>query len=739
MTKQVFKNNKFKITIKSLLISMILSLVFTSVSFAEGGGRYKTDEAWSFGVHGDTQWVNDDPAGENPNHVAVSLINILNQEFINRDVKFVIQVGDLTDRAGDAAMTTRAEASNLLYENHIGFFPMRGNHETAGSGYGLDDNLNLNIPAYLSSFPQTQGLYETDIYGNAKNFGATDFTSPMIYNADGDLVLDRQGNLPVLQGLSYSFDYGEDGTDARFVILDTMETDFSVVKAPVDDTYGQGYVYYGDWWFVFQATEQMEDTQQEGKYIEIGDFFWIHPTTGPTALYIPNPLSEAPPTQTAAPSRPYYPGEQQTWISERLDMSSRPEHAFVFSHKAPMGGLHVDSTFGSNPGSKADTQVPFFASMEDNGVKYFHAGHDHFHHRSVVESPEWTQEEEDGSITILSPEGQYAIQEIISAGASTKFYGPGSLESFNNTAYGDVKRREKVISEETYHVGYYIYTVDGPRVTVDYYSDLKGNFHTDYTQYPYGADNPDYPHNVTPKDLVFGKTETYGYSHNGQEFLIAQGESYTTIEDTYNKTTAKILSGENESESTDNTPSEIDDNGTPDDTSDDIILAPRPLIKTVNTGWVENPCGCKKHCNKHHKCKKNHHNKSCELKSDILSLYGMSEIGMSGLTEQYVLSMSFDFNKMKHFGIGETGIATFVDGKWVNAVDENYVKGKKKFIIGKYKSKYGLGTYGIDPKTKTAWAVLDYNADFAVAEDIEPPPKYKKFNKALNFIFRLFR
>jgi hypothetical protein len=41
--------------------------------------------------------------------------------------------------------------------------------------------------------------------------------------------------------------------------------------------------------------------------------------------------------------------------------------------------------------------------------------------------------------------------------------------------------------------------------------------------------------------------------------------------------------------------------------------------------------------------------------------------------------------------------------------------GAKKFVLGPWKSDYGLGTYGIDLKTHTAWAVINYNADFAVA------------------------
>ena len=44
MTTKIFENNqsqKWKISIRSLLIAVILSLVFTAVSFAEGGGRYQ--------------------------------------------------------------------------------------------------------------------------------------------------------------------------------------------------------------------------------------------------------------------------------------------------------------------------------------------------------------------------------------------------------------------------------------------------------------------------------------------------------------------------------------------------------------------------------------------------------------------------------------------------------------------------------------------------------------------------
>jgi hypothetical protein len=57
-------------------------------------------------------------------------------------------------------------------------------------------------------------------------------------------------------------------------------------------------------------------------------------------------------------------------------------------------------------------------------------------------------------------------------------------------------------------------------------------------------------------------------------------------------------------------------------------------------------------------------------------------------------------------------------GRWVNAVDMNF-GGIRKFVAGPYVPGSALGAYGFDPDTRTAWAVINYNGDFAVAGDIE--------------------
>jgi len=64
---------------------------------------------------------------------------------------------------------------------------------------------------------------------------------------------------------------------------------------------------------------------------------------------------------------------------------------------------------------------------------------------------------------------------------------------------------------------------------------------------------------------------------------------------------------------------------------------------------------------------------------------------------------------------GLVGLATRDEnGNWVNAVDFN-IGGTKQFVLGPWNASYGLGTYGVDQKTKTAWAVINYQGDFSIA------------------------
>ncbi|HTZ41166.1 MAG TPA: metallophosphoesterase [Syntrophales bacterium] len=584
---------------KKLSWSKTLFAVALAILLAVGPA---SAEPWKFGVMSDTQWTPNsanpatvatslDPAGTNPNAVSKSIIDQINPKFIEAGVKFVIQVGDLTEFGNDADIAERAKAAQPLIDAGIGFFPMRGNHET----YANPAN-NFGIPAFQASFPQTQG--NKFIKSNGHEFRrGKHFSSPTLVSMD-------------LAGMSYSFDYGHRGNNARFVILDN----------------------------------------------------WVTPSKG---FLHANGYNYG-----------YSFGDQQAWISSRLDKNTRDtEHAFVFSHQPLMAENHQDSPFIGYTDANPDMQDAFFKSLQANDVKFYISGHDHIHQRSVIKSPN----------------GKSAVQEIIGASNSSKFYTPKALA--DPKWYGQ-KVRETSLSQERYTVGYYIYTVDGSCVTVDYYSDDHGSWQSDNC-YPSGGGTPQScPAAATPGSHVtptfnFVKKETWGYCQNGQEFLVPQGATYELVQDRFEGTTAKILHGTNNSTATDYTN--------------------RPFTKTVNTGWVDIDGWCRQH-------PAHIWNNHFDLASDIFKLQGMTDLGKTH-TDPYVLSLSYDHHRLLpiQLGKGLLGLVTRDEnGHWINAVDKNE-GGTKKFVVRPYKSGDELGTYGVDLKTRTVWAVINHDGDFAAA------------------------
>ncbi len=567
---------RMKLAAMPLLIGMILLLTFAMIAAAQE--RQYSSQAWSFGIMGDTQWTpsHGDPYGENPNLVSVSIINQMNAQFIQKKVKFVIQMGDGENYMDIGGITTRAAAAQALYTAGIGFFPMRGNH----SQYFLANPqpADFLLPAMRTAFPQ--------VLGTPPTFGAVDFDSPTNVSQD-------------LAGMSYSFDFGPAGSNARFVILDVM-------GVPSANTWDfRSFVRFG---YPIQA--------------------------------------------------------QQAWINDRLDKSTT--HAFVLSHQPLISENHIDNPFGGLVYEFQPEQNAFFSGLQAAGVRYYIGAHDHVDQRSVV----------------TSPDNLSKVEELISAPACPNFYVPTAINPDPTLdPWKGYKSHELSLSQEMNNVGFYVYTVDGPRVNVDYYADSTGHYMSD-NSWPTGPSG-----NGTLKTPTFNfiKKESWGYSLNGQEFLIAQGGSYTEVADSFGATTARILDGTNGS------------------TAADYIG--RQFTKKISTGWTA----------------KN----SDKLKSDILSLWGMADLG-AAQSDTYVLSLSFDFREMVHLGNGGIGIATVdANGNWVNAVEKNN-GGKKKFVVGSYVPGYQLGTYGVDPATKTAWAVLNYNADFAVANDIELVPGKRK-------------
>lgn len=521
-----------KITRPVLGISALLLVLVSGSTLAE---------PWSFGVMSDTQWK-ENLDGENPETVAVGIINQLNQKFIEHGVKFVVQVGDFVDKETDSTngnssertMDTRAAAAQTLYDNGICFFPLRGNHE--GSSTAANE-----MPVL---FPQTTG--------GGMTFGVTNINSPDPY---------ENGNLT---GLSYSFDYD----NARFVLIDKF-------------------------------------TRKDGtNYLDSSNYNTI---------------------------------DQLPWIDSMLADKGIMRHGFLFSHKNLMGANHVDMLLGSDPSQNPEAQNAYFASLYDNGARYHFGGHDHNHLRSVV----------------VSPDGLSTAMNIITSSNSYKFYTPkipSIDEQYDLPAFGFL--RETPIVQELYTVGYYIVTVDVPRVTVDHHASPND---------PDGANDAygetcgttfdtlaDCDLKVTP-NLSFEKRETFGYSLNGREFLVAQGDSYSVVRDSFRGTRARILGGTNDSTVT--------------------IFDGRATTKDVNTGWTPRKSVASKD--------------DYATASATLTLWGMKDLGEE-TSDTYALSLSYQPSTAIHdrLGRGRFGFATKdADGNWINAVD--MIDGvTKRFVLG---------------------------------------------------------
>jgi len=578
-------------------------------------------EPWRFGIISDTQWVTADPSHQNPNTLPASIIKQVNKQFINAEVKFVVAMGDMVDTGSQANDYVRALYAQDLYNAGIGFYPMRGNHEAANGTYVTSDQ------DFRHAYPQLA-------LGTAgeNNFTPNDITTLLISDTavmSGPYAPDPKSN-PNIFSVGHDFSW-----PAANAINNSVSYSFRYKNA------------------TFLILDQFKST----------DYYTSH--------IIP---------------------EQQDWIGITLSSRASHTHAFAFTHKNILGGNHKDNMFGGNAsgdpgdgyaldpvtgiantlsdstiisntpgltvGQKRSNENIFLSLLQTNNVRYMISGHDHHHYNSVV----------------TSPDGHSKVHQLICQSDSNKFYTPGLPVSSNDMpAEQDLAR-----------IGYYIFTVDGPRVTIDYYASDQNQL-TSFTTTP---------------TFTFSRRSTTGYSLNGKEFLVEQGESFTIVQDRHKGTVARILDGKNDSTVKTNYGKET--------------------VKAVNTGWTSREEGGDMDRSGHswpRSFRMNHEARNYTMPaSDILTLWGMADLG-TDQTNVYTLSMSYDNDGVPpmKLGKGMFGLATKDEnGDWVNAVDMNS-GGIKKFVLGPWKSGYTLGTHGVDPKTKTAWAVIDFTADFAVA------------------------
>lgn len=342
--------------------------------------------------------------------------------------------------------------------------------------------------------------------------------------------------------------------------------------------------------------------------------------------------------------------DQVEWVDTVLSSNATDRHAFVFAHKNLIGQNHKDNLFGNALSNNPEARDYFLKSLYNNGVRYYLSGHDHMHHYSKV----------------TSGDGSASVGQIICSSNSYKFYIPRE---------GD-DGREIPYDQELFTIGYYIFTIDGPRVTVDFYSSS------------HGFDYADVRLSAPPAAFYFYLRDTFGYSLNGNDFEVARGESYTKVSDSYHNTTVRILAGANGNTETD--------------------YIGRELSKFVTTGWTESDSvdGAVSHI------------LSLWGMADNLSLYNeelegaLPEENESQECDIFTLSMTCealkDSSGKNH---KKFCLATKHESGWVNAVDMNF-EGGKKFVRGPWRPEYELGTWGIDKHS--VWAVINHDGEFAV-------------------------
>lgn len=349
--------------------------------------------------------------------------------------------------------------------------------------------------------------------------------------------------------------------------------------------------------------------------------------------------------------------DQLDWIEERIQSRDAGMHCIVAGHKNLIGGNHVDCLFGANPASNPEAVSRFLRMCDEGGVAFVWGGHDHHHKRSLVEK--------DG----------FAVEQLIAGSDSAKFYTPSVPSVAERFPEGPA---ETLFAEELWTLTHYVVTVDGPILTVDMYSMSTGQ---DY--------GPAYM-GTTPPETGWFWRERWGYGQNGTDVVIGQGESYTAVRDEFDGTTAAIIDGVNTSEATD--------------------FAGRKLSKHVATAWEKASRGdesARLHLLGMHANLALHD-------QDLTGLYPDADGTEHG--DAFVLRMSAGaagFRADGTFGIA----AQDADGRWVNAVELN-AGGTRRFVRGAYRKGMGLGAYGVDPRTKCAWAVLDRGGVFALRRGI---------------------
>ena len=172
---------------------------------------------WKFGVISDTQWTTGSDDGKNPNTVAANIIMQVNSQFIAQGVKLVVAVGDTMDSSSQVSMDTRALFAQDLYNAGIGFYPIRGNHDSGWTGSAAEE----------------ARVYPQIVHGGTNNMTPSDVLASG-YGHDTSITNAAPSGAPFVVGTNFSYpssvnsangslSYSLDFNNTRFVLIDQFE------------------------------------------------------------------------------------------------------------------------------------------------------------------------------------------------------------------------------------------------------------------------------------------------------------------------------------------------------------------------------------------------------------------------------------------------------------------------------------------------------------------------------------
>ena len=237
------------------------------------------------------------------------------------------------------------------------------------------------------------------------------------------------------------------------------------------------------------------------------------------------------------------------------------------------------------------------------------------------------------------------------------------------------------MDQELYTIGYYIVTVDGSRVWVDFYSSSKGGNYDP-------AISP-----IPPLGFDVLLREAMGYSLNGEDFMIDQGDS------TGGAGFPRRHHG------------------------------PHPVgiqwRHRDRLPWTANAEGCthrlgRSPVDRRHHSQRSFHTLGHGRQPEPLPKGGrpLADADEPDESDTFALALSYDPKAVRPSQLVSGKFALAVNdesGAWVNAVDIN-IGGTKAFKDGPWKAGYALGTYGVHPSTSTVWAVINHDGEFVAKQ-----------------------